>query len=819
MLAGASLIALMQTATPAAADPVTWKQSPDDSTYDNESNWNAGTLPTGQAHFGASDTTSISITTHEAVGGWTFDVGAPAYTITDIFGQFHFTGAGIVINGGSLALIINDTVWFDNSSSAGSAAITNDGILNFTTTSSAGTATITNNRDLQFYDSSSAGSATITNAGSLFFNDNSTPGNAQIIGADSSAVTDLSNSSGPAGDHKLTVGSLQGLGYFLLGSNQLTVGSNNLDTVLDGVIADCVVGGHVCLAGTTGGSLVKVGSGTLTLSGANTYSGATTVDAGTLSVNGSIASSSLTTVNAGATLGGTGTVGNTSINGGTLAPGNSIGTLTVAGNLEFTAASTYAVDISPSNADRVNVAGTATLAGASVNASFANGSYIAKKYTILNAIGGVNGTFGALANTNLPSSFTSTLSYDANNVYLDLALVYSTPAGALSSNQNAVGNALTGYFNRNGGIPLAFGALTPTGLTQASGETAAGAQQSAFTAATQFVGTLSDPTMAGRGASAPAAMGFAEEEGARTRAPGSEQDAYAMMTKALPRAASFVPHWSLWVAGFGGTQTTDGNAASGSNSSSSRIAGAAVGADYWLSPQTVAGFALAGGATSSSVVLGGTGRSDLFQLGGFVRHEVGSRYITASAAYGWQGVTTERAVGAEQLRAQFNANSYTARLEGGNRFQTPWLGGVALTPYAAAQVTYLDLPAYAESAVAGAGTFALAYAAKGVTAPRTELGLRGDRSFALKDGELILRGRAAWAHDSNTERAASATFQSLPGASFVVNGARPAADAALTTAEAEWRFAGGISVGATFEGEFSDVTRSYAGKGVVRYTW
>jgi uncharacterized protein with beta-barrel porin domain len=59
----------------------------------------------------------------------------------------------------------------------------------------------------------------------------------------------------------------------------------------------------------------------------------------------------------------------------------------------------------------------------------------------------------------------------------------------------------------------------------------------------------------------------------------------------------------------------------------------------------------------------------------------------------------------------------------------------------------------------------------------------------------------------------------LPGASFVVNGARPAANAALTTAEAEWRFASGISVGATFEGEFSEVTRSYAGKGVVRYAW
>ena len=46
-----------------------------------------------------------------------------------------------------------------------------------------------------------------------------------------------------------------------------------------------------------------------------------------------------------------------------------------------------------------------------------------------------------------------------------------------------------------------------------------------------------------------------------------------------------------------------------------------------------------------------------------------------------------------------------------------------------------------------------------------------------------------------------------------------ASDAALVTGAAELKWINGWSAAATFEGEFSNVTRSYAGKGVVRYAW
>jgi uncharacterized protein with beta-barrel porin domain len=411
------------------------------------------------------------------------------------------------------------------------------------------------------------------------------------------------------------------------------------------------------------------------------------------------------------------------------------------------------------------------------------------------------------------------------------------PASA-SVNQVNVAKAIDAGLAGGGALPAGFLALgnlpvtnLPGALTQLSGETSTGTQQTTFQAMTQFLGVLLDPFIGGRGeASSPpsGATPFAEENDSTSAyaADGKkrskrERDAYAMFTKAPP-ASSFDARWSVWAAGFGGSQTTDGNATLGSNNTSSRLGAVAVGADYRFSPDTIAGFALAGGGTNFSVTNGGTGRSDLFQAGAFVRHDVGPAYITAALGYGWQDITTDRTVtvaGIDRLHAEFNANTYSGRIEGGYRFVAPWTGGIGITPYAAGQFTTFDLPAYAEQAIVGSNQFALAYGSRSVTDTRSELGIRTDKSWAMQSAILTLRGRAAWAHDYNPDRNIAATFQTLPGASFVVGGAAQAHESALTTASAELKWQNGWSAAATFEGEFSNVTRSYAGKGVVRYTW
>jgi uncharacterized protein with beta-barrel porin domain len=530
---------------------------------------------------------------------------------------------------------------------------------------------------------------------------------------------------------------------------------------------------------------------------------------------------------------GTGTVGSfTMISGGTFAPGSGIAgsSMTISGNLAFQAGAIYLVQVSPSTASFANVSGSATLAG-SVQAVFAPGNYVTRQYTILHS-SGLTGTFSGVSG-NVPAGFAESLSYTATDAFLNLFASLGT--GGLSGNQGNVANALNSFFNNGGTLPPSFvsvfgltGGNLGTALTQLSGEAATGTQQTTFDAMNMFMSTMLDPSNRGPAstpgggvngyASAGDASAYASDGRKRTNA---ERDAYAMFTKVPPQ--NFEARWNVWAAGFGGSQTTDGNATTGSNGATSRIAGTAVGADYLFSPNTIAGFALAGGGTNYVVGNGiGGGRSDLFQAGVYARHTMGAAYIAGALAYGWQDITTNRSVtlaGLDQLQARFNANAFSGRVEGGYRFVSPWIGGVGITPYAAAQFTTFDLPAYAEQAIIGTNNFALAYGAKSVTDPRSELGLRADKSFAMPDGVLTLRGRLAWAHDYDPDRSISATFQSLPGASFVVNGAAQASDSVLTTVAIERKWINNWSIAATFEGEFSSVTTSYAGKGVVRYVW
>jgi len=279
-----------------------------------------------------------------------------------------------------------------------------------------------------------------------------------------------------------------------------------------------------------------------------------------------------------------------------------------------------------------------------VNAQFSTGSYAPKSYTILTATGGLGGTtFSSLTTTNL-TNFSARLGYSPSDTDVLLNLTAALGIGSsLSGNQQKVANAISSFFNSVGTLPPGFNALfgltgspLSTALSQLSGEAGTGAERVAFQLMTEFLGLLTDPFVSGRGngGGLGPAPGFAAED--QDSLPPDIARAYAALVKAPPPrpVAAFDQRWSVWSAAFGGSNTTNGNTAAGSNNVSAQTYGGAVGVDYHFTPDTLVGFALAGAGTSWDLAQGlGGGRSDAFQAGVYGKSNWGPAYITGALAF------------------------------------------------------------------------------------------------------------------------------------------------------------------------------------------
>ena len=297
-------------------------------------------FPGDIATFQTSSQTNVSLIFAIEIGGILFVPGANLFTIT-IGNQYTLviSGAGITNNSGVLQTFTGGTVSFTNAATAGNLiTFQNPAGITFTGSANAGSATFNflgGGGGMTFNDSTSAASANITapdysrsvvsfsdlstaaNAqitvagyygGSVVFRDGSTAGNSTITAADAAPISffghstagtatlnasnttiELSeNSTGEMsrvilnntygaldiGAHiapGVSVGSIEGYGEVGLGVNTLTVGANNASTTYSGQIQDRYAG-----------TLVKTGTGTLTLANSNGYHAGTRIDNGTL---------------------------------------------------------------------------------------------------------------------------------------------------------------------------------------------------------------------------------------------------------------------------------------------------------------------------------------------------------------------------------------------------------------------------------------------------------------------------------------------------------------------------------------------------------
>ncbi len=580
----------------------------------------------------------------------------------------------------------------------------------------------------------------------------------------------------------VTMSSLSGEGGTLsLGSAALTV-NQSVNTRFDGNID-----------GT--GSLIKSGAGVLVLNGANTHTGGTTVKNGGLVIgdashSGAFLGGTISVEN-GAYLAGAGAIGGLYAGAGSIiAPGNSIGTLKVTGDLAFDSAATYVAEIDASGeSDRIDVSGTATLGGAKVYVEKAVGTYMpGKRYTILSAEGGITGTFGDLSQ-NMPFVDLG-LAYDPNAVYLDIARNdVDFIATAKTSNQKSVAVAVEALGAGN--------AVYDTVVMQESEDDALRAFNalSGEIHASTRTAIINDSSIVRNAVMDRIGAAF-----------GTDGQSSVIATD-VGSAHISAPRAAIWGQALGQWSKTgaDGNAGKLKQSTGGFVAGydAEVLENWRLG-------ALAGYSRTSFDVndSNSSGHSDNYHVGIYGGTQWDATMLKAGLAYTWHKIETDRFVAfpgfSESLDADYNADTFQAFGELSHRFD---LNGTAIEPFANLAVVRLQTDRFNEQG----GNAALQIGKETTTTTFTTLGLRASAPVVFGSMNAKLNGTVGWQHAyGDTIPAATTAFGA--GTVFEVAGAPITKDTAIIKAGFDIDLGNQTTLGLEYSGQYGSSFSQNSGK-------
>ena len=706
----------------------------------------------------------------------------------------------IVAESGLLAIVGGGTAFtqFLGNSVAGNVVINNVGgstHTDFGVTSSADHAVITNSGANSYtyfgallMDAPTAANATIINAGASSFLElanGASGGLARVVNQHATSFINISELSGTG----TTLGSIEGTGAIFLGGKNLTVGGNALSTVFSGVIQDgspdVFQPGGGQQQSFIGGSLTKVGAGTLTLTGANLYTGPTTVNGGSLIVDGSLTSPS-TTVNPGGLLGGHGFLSGSVFNGGTVSPGNSPGTLTIHGNFTQGAGGTLRIEVAglaPSQHDLLAIHGQANLGG-TVRVVRLGGFklHVGDEVTFLTAAGGVNGTFASKHN-----DFASTgtivkaeIAYRANSVVLRAvqgSFAEAARAQCDSPNDLAVGQALDKAVGRADGSRLInflndepldklcrdFELIAPDELTSIYnlGVSLANVQTANLERRTADIRDGSS----GFSSSGYAMSGSA---GSTSGTPGVAGPAGKGGKELLAPAD---PRLGFFVTGVGEfTKLGDTANARGYDLTTG---GFTLGADYRLTPNFALGVMAGYARTGIDLSRNGRITVDGGKLGIYATYFTGGFYADAAVTGGLNGYETRRTALRGTARGSENGGEVNALFATGYDWKT---GGLTVGPTASFQYTRIGIGGFTEH-----GSLApLTYGAQRAESLRSALGAKASYDWRLGGVVVKPEVRAAWQHEyADADYAFSARFATRAGGTFTVNGPEKDRDSLL----------------------------------------
>ncbi len=534
-------------------------------------------------------------------------------------------------------------------------------------------------------------------------------------------------------------------------------------------------------ASITGTGTIYQRAGHTTFTGnSGAFTGTTAIEGGTLAVNGFLGGT--LNVLAGGRLQGNGTAGHVAVTGA-VAPGNSIGTLSVAGNLVFNPGSTYEAEVNAAGqSDLISVAGSTSINGGTVNVLAASGIYgPSTQYTILTSAGGISGTFSSV--TSNYAFLNPSLTYDASHVYLTLASNGVSFAGIGGTpNQIAAGNGVEALGAGNSVYDAAISLSVPQArhaFDQLSGEIHA-SMRTALNEEGQLIRSAMnsrlraafDTTLASRPL-------LAAYDGSQAKHMGT--------------AAADAVLWGQ-ASSSQGRSGSDGNAARLDRTARGLLLGVDQVFEAWRIG-LVAGYTRTEARAPDRA---SSGYSDSYHLGMYGGTHWGPWSLRSGGTYTRHKLSTHRAPAfpghADSLRADYSARTLQVFGELGYEAN---IAGLQVEPFAG--IAYAALRNHAFSETGGAA--ALSATAEAGDIFMTTLGARTASRIDVEGAEASINTMVGWRHASG-ETAPFSTMRFATGTAFEIAGTSLTRNTLVVEAGLDLALSQKRTVGISYGGQF-----------------
>jgi subtilase-type serine protease len=578
---------------------------------------------------------------------------------------------------------------------------------------------------------------------------------------------------------------------------------------------------------TGSGGLNKTGRQSLSLAGQNSYTGGTTVSEGRLAVDGSVASDVL--VKSGATLGGSGTIkGKTTVDG-KLSPGNSIGTLTIQGDLELKSDGHLVIQMANGKADAVQVTGSTVLDGEVDFEEEPGGKVVSSTFKIMDDAEGITGTFQVVADQS--PFLRESLVYGPTGVSAVVTHDFALPA--TSGNQRAIAAHLNASYRLGdqGDLDNVFAALDSLetdaagreALDQLSGASLGDATSGALMTRGLAARTLEDRLAQRRNGDRAVAPVNTARLGRAGFGDGSSLSSLAgQMAEAAGgsglSAGGTGSGLSAWARGLGGFGSVGAN--SEAAGFSLRSAGVMAGVDTALGDNWVVGASL-GYLNARQATERGSNRSESnnHQFSLYGGWQSGRLFADGQLGYTYARYDTRRSLDfgglSREASGQADGHDLTLATKLGLRTE---VAGFALEPSLGLDWYRVSRGGFTES---GAGSAGLQVGDQVVNAIKPSLGFRASTTVQVGDDlRLTPDLRARWYHDLGDDTApVTASLIGAPGAAFTTTGTVPGRDSAVLGMGLSAELGGSLRLSLGYEADLAARQTGHAFTGGIKYTW